>query len=108
MIIALMDPSTPASRIPRWRSRIKGAWLMQVGGMPIQSIMDVRTTLERLKQEGRMYCDLLMAHAELRDGLTQDGIPQVNIDQLNTRFLINMKFIDTQQVPMVASGGVYN
>ena len=53
-------------------------------------------------------CDLLMAHAELRDGLTQDGIPQVNIDQLNTRFLINEKFIDTQQVPMVASGGVYN
>ena len=39
--------------------------------------------------------------------MKQDGIPQVDIDQLNMRFFVNEKFIATQQVPMVASGGVY-
>ena len=108
VILIQSDPSTPAARIPRWRSRVKGAWLQQVGRMPIMTIQNVRDALARYKNSGAQYCELVFAHAELRDGLTSDGIPQVNIDQLNTRFFINEKFIESQRVSMIASGGVYN
>lgn len=108
VIVVTMDPSTPAARIPRWRSRIKGAWLMQVRNSPIQTISDVRDALQRTHTRGNQFCELLLAHAELKDGLTQDGIQQINIDQLHTRFFLNENFLTKQQVPMVASGGVYN
>lgn len=108
VFVHTMESSTPASRIPRWRSRIKGAWLMQVGTMPIHTIKDVRDALKMASTQRRQFCPLLLAHPEIRDGLTSDGIPQVNIDQLNTRFFINNNYIATQQAPVVASGGVYN
>jgi hypothetical protein len=108
MILVSIDKSTPAARIPRWRTRLKGAWLMQVGGIPVHSIRDVQQALQRVKSEGRISCELLLAHAELRNSLSHDGVPQVNIDQLNPRYFVNKEFIDTQQVPIIASGGVYN
>ena len=76
--------------------------------MPVHNVKEVQLTLQTEKAEGVVSCTLLLAHAELRDGLTHDGIPQINVDQLNTRFFLNKEFIETQQVPMVASGGVYN
>ena len=76
--------------------------------MPVHSVSDVQTALKRAQLDGRLTCELLLAHAELRNGLSNDGVPQVNIDQLNTRYFVNKEFIDTQQVPIIASGGVYN
>lgn len=81
---------------------------MQVGNMLVHTIEDVKQAIKRLKAEGHLYCDLLMAQTELRDGLTQEGIPQIHIDQLNTRYFINTNFIANQQVPIVASNRVYN
>lgn len=89
VLLITMDKSAPASRIPRWRTRLKGAWLMQVGGMPVHLVGDVQTALKRAKLEGRLTCALILAHSELRTGLSHDGVPQVNIDQLNTRYFVN-------------------
>jgi hypothetical protein len=81
---------------------------MQVGTMSVHTIKDVRDALQGASTQGRQFCELLLAHPESHGGLTQDGIPQVNIDQLNTRFFINEQCIAMQQVPIVVSGGVYN
>jgi len=62
---------------------------MQVGNMGILTLENVKQAIKRQKAEGHIYCELLMAHPELRDGLTQEGIPQIHIDQLNTRYFIN-------------------
>ena len=75
VIIAAMEPSTPASRIPCWRTQIKGAWLMQVGNTRILTLEDVKQAIKCQKAEGHLYCELLLAHPELRDGQTQEGIP---------------------------------
>jgi hypothetical protein len=37
-----MTPGTPGSKNPRWRSRIKGAWLIKVGDAIITSIEDAQ------------------------------------------------------------------
>ncbi|KAL7529031.1 hypothetical protein ACHAXR_002756, partial [Thalassiosira sp. AJA248-18] len=62
VFIEHMKPSTPAARIPRWRSRLRHAWLIQVNNTPITSIED--------------------------HGLTNEGIPQINLDPLNNRLLL--------------------
>ncbi len=39
--LASIAPSTPAARIHNWRTRIRGAWLIKVGGIIVKSIHDV-------------------------------------------------------------------
>ena len=81
---------------------------MHVGTMPIHTIADVQQAMKCQKAEGHLHCELLMAHPELRDGLIQEGIPQIHIDHLNSRYIINAQFITNQHIPIVASGGVYD
>jgi hypothetical protein len=48
-----------------------------------------------------------MAHPEVKgDLVTSQGIPQLHIDQLNTRFIMNLDYIQRQQAPTIISGGV--
>lgn len=36
------------------------------------------------------------------------GIPQLHIDQLNTRYIMNLDHIQRQQAPTIISGGVHH
>ena len=74
--------SSPAARIPRWRSRIRGAWLIAVNGVQVTTIKQVEAILFDAR---RANCSLLLAHNEIQHGLTNDGIPMIKSDQLNTR-----------------------
>ena len=74
--------SSPAARIPRWRSRIRGAWLIAINGVQVSTIKEVETVL---LDAPRANCPLLFAHSEIQYGLTNGGIPMINSDQLNTR-----------------------
>ncbi len=80
--------STPAARIPRWRSRIKHAWLIKVNDTPVFSTADVTAAITALIHAKAKSCQLLFSHPEIKHGLTNDGIPQVNLDQLNNRALL--------------------
>jgi hypothetical protein len=42
LILASMVPSTPGTRVPRWRTRLRGAWLLSVNGTPVQQLADVQ------------------------------------------------------------------
>jgi hypothetical protein len=50
----------------------------------------------------------LIAHSEIKDGLTHDGIPQVNVDQMNPQYFLNFDVLEKQRIPVVATGGVLN
>ena len=49
----------------------------------MSKINDVETALLQLATAGATTCNLLFSHSEIKHGLTNEGIPQVNIDQLN-------------------------
>ena len=38
--LASMAPSTPGARVPRWRTRICGVWLININGLPLMSTSD--------------------------------------------------------------------
>ncbi|EJK59937.1 hypothetical protein THAOC_19786 [Thalassiosira oceanica] len=85
LTIGTMLPSTPAARIYNWRSRCRGAWLIRVDDTDITCLADVHSALDRAVTAGQQKSRLLFSHPEIKHGLTNSGIPQVNLDQLNPR-----------------------
>ncbi len=47
LILGGIAPSTPTARIPRWRSRLKGAWLIKVGDTPVFTIADAQAAFAK-------------------------------------------------------------
>jgi hypothetical protein len=85
LILQHIEKSTLASKIPRWRSELRGAWLRQKGDEKIHSLNNVHQSLASLIASGAPSCTLIFSHPEIHHGLTNDGIPQVNIDQINPK-----------------------
>lgn len=77
-----MSKSTPGSRIPRWISRLKGACLLAVDGVKVKSVEEVHSVFRRLWNDGAKDCILLFAHHEVKNGLTNKGIPLLTRDFL--------------------------
>jgi hypothetical protein len=107
LVVGSILSSTPAAKIPRWRSRIRRAWLLMVDGKEVHSKADVFEALACIRDEGRQDCKLLLAHPEIKDGLTNEGIPQISIDQLNARYILSAENLDRQESPQFISAGVY-
>jgi hypothetical protein len=53
VFLAGMDLSTPAARVPRWRTRLRGAWIIQINGKVVSSIQEVYEAVKAAKDEGR-------------------------------------------------------
>ena len=51
---------------------------------------------------------MTLAHPEIKEGLTALGIPQLNIDQFNPRFILNLENLARQPSLYQDSGGVYH
>ena len=89
-----MTPSTPAAKIARLRSRLRGAWLIKVGDNSVSSVSDVHLALMKLMERHSTSVTLLFAHPEIRPSVSQDGLPIVSSapftqhihDQLNNRW----------------------
>lgn len=82
--------STPATQINKWRSKLRGATLLEVEGCPVQSAQDINNILKNLKARDFKKCLFTFAHSEIKSGLMSQGIPQLHIDQLNSRFIMNL------------------
>lgn len=119
LILQHMEPSSPGARIHRWRSRLCGAWLIKIGNTEVHTVTDVIQALRRLTDSKATRCILLFSHPEIQHGLTNDGIQQINIDQLNPRLLLQNFPIDgfllsdiphstDSRISKIADGDVFN
>ena len=74
-----MATSTPAAKIPRWRSQIKqGAWLIEIGDTMVSSILDAQQAFTALAQNGVTSVTLLFSHPEIRQDSSLNGLPIVS------------------------------
>jgi len=71
-------PSTPTARIHGWWTRIRGAWLIKVGDIIVESIDDVVWAFDGLRTSGSPSVTLLFSHPEVKPNLSQDGLPIVS------------------------------
>ena len=118
--LAAMSPGTPAAKIPDWRTRVRGAWLIQIGDSVISSIADATLAFQLLAQNNSPSTVLLFAHPEIRPNLSHDGLPIVSSapftqqihDQMNNRWefstVADYLRSCTPSSQHVDSGGVLN
>jgi hypothetical protein len=83
----------------------RGAWLMEVNGIPVSSTTDVSTILNNCKLRNQSHCKIIFSHSQIKEGLTSEGIPQINIDQFNPRFIMNLDHIIRQEPELIRDGG---
>jgi hypothetical protein len=86
--------STPCAKIPRWRTRIKGAWLIKVGPHLVLTIQEAQVAFAALSLAGTTTVPLLFSHPIVRQDISHDGLPIVSSapftqdihDQMNNRW----------------------
>ena len=94
LILGGIAPSTPAAKIPQWRSRIKGAWLIKIGDTAVSSISEAQTAFAALETAHNSSVTLLLSHPEIQQDISHDGLPIVSSapftqhihDQINHRW----------------------
>ena len=75
-------PSTPAARLPKWRSQLKLARIKKVHDTPIKHSIDIINAIAQAKTEGLKYINISFALEKRVDMHPQLGIPQLHYDQL--------------------------
>jgi len=78
-----MALSTPASRIPRWRSTLQNAYLISVQGTPIFDEDTVIQLISTARQQGQFKLSLVFSTDNSYGVHPQEGIQQLYFDQLN-------------------------
>jgi hypothetical protein len=83
LILQHIDKGTLTIRIPCWQSESKGAWLRDINSHPITMLNNIFWYLDQFSTLPSQSCILTFSRPKIPHGLSNDGIPQVNIDQLN-------------------------
>jgi hypothetical protein len=93
LILGAMAPSTPVAKIPRWRSRLKGAWLIKIGDHTVSTIAQAQQVFSQLNAQGVSTVTLLYLHPEIGQDISHDGLPIVSsasfsqhVHQMNHRW----------------------
>jgi hypothetical protein len=92
--LARISKGTPAAKIPEWRSRIQGAWLIQLNRQVVNTITDVVEVFEHLVLSECTSVTMLFAHPKIRPSLSQEGVPIISCppfsrhthEQMNNRW----------------------
>jgi hypothetical protein len=114
-----MAPSTPAAKIPCWRSRIKGAWLIKIGDQMVTTLAEAHDAFQQLSSNGITSVPILFLHPEIRQDILHDGLPIVSSapftqhihDQLNHQWDFLALVDHLRKAPsyeIVESGNVLN
>ncbi len=112
-----MAPATPGARIPRWRTRIRGAWLIAINGTHITTLADAQSIFRCLSNANSHGCTLLFSHPEITPDILSSGLPimsksdfsQLTHDQLNNRVDIledGLRILRMRAYDIVESGDV--
>jgi hypothetical protein len=94
LFLGAMKPSTPGAKIPRWRSRIKGAWLIKIDDVLVSTMDEVQAAFKAASTKGVLLIWLLFLHPEFCQDVSHDGLPIVSLapfsqqihDQMNKRW----------------------
>ena len=70
-----MMPGTPGAKIPCWRSRLKGAWLIKIGEKVINTIEDAQLAFASESTTNPGLVTLLFSHPEVCLDVSYDGLP---------------------------------
>ena len=73
-----MTPGTPTAKIPSWRSRLWGAWLIKVGDTIVSLVTVVKSAFKKLIDLQSESATVLLVHPKIRPSVSHDGLPIVS------------------------------
>jgi hypothetical protein len=79
-----MALSTPGSRIPKWRSVLRKAHLIEFNHQSIHTIEELEAAVAQARKSGVIKATCLFATDRSHGIHPQHGVPQLYFDQLNT------------------------
>ncbi len=117
LFLASMAPGTPGARIPWWRTRIHGAWLIAIDGTQLTTLADAQSIFRRLSHDQSCGCTLLFSHPGITPDIASSGLPimlksdfpQLAHDQLNNRLDLlkdGLQILRARAYDIVESGNV--
>lgn len=112
--LASMAPNSPGNKIYKWRTNVRGAWLMAIDNKQVTSISEVQSMIQQLCLSQAKSAVLTFAHPEVSRDISNNGLPiihvedlsQATLDQLNNRIDIRLQRDKTFDI--VESGEVRN
>ena len=119
LMLAHMSPSTPGAKIPRWRTRLRGAWLIKIDDRTVTTIDHVQKVFQTLSDNRATSAHLLFAHSEVQPDVSRQGLPIISSKpfsllthaQLNDWWEFSMVALQLSKKPtydLVDSGEVLN
>jgi hypothetical protein len=79
LILVHMIHSTPDAKIPWWRTRMHGAWLIKIGDQVVHTIKDVQLAFKTLQDEEHTHATLLFTHPKVHPDISRKGLPIVSM-----------------------------
>ena len=74
---------TPCAKLPRWRSELRDAFIISVGGKPISTIQQFQELIHEARQANKMEIEVGFATIAKHAIHPQQGVPQLYHDQMN-------------------------
>jgi hypothetical protein len=74
-MLASMDPSTPSACVPWWHTHIQGAWLIEIDGTHVYTILDAQAIFCHLSDANAHSCTLLFLHPKIAPDMSNKGLP---------------------------------
>lgn len=81
--LADMVISTPASRVPRWRSTLRNAYILTIQDQPIYNTGHIEEAVATARRQGLMKLQVVFSTDQSYGIHPMEGIPQLYFDQLN-------------------------
>ncbi len=101
LILAHMAPSTPGAKVPRWRTWLRGAWLIKIDDKSVTTIEDARKVFSTLSANGATSAHLLFAHPEVRPDISCRRLPIISSEPFS--LLTHAQLNDRWEFSTVAS-----
>jgi hypothetical protein len=76
VILATMDPCTPGTRIDKWRTQLRRAWLESIAGMAVHSVAEAQVAFASLSGHNVLDCTLVFCHPEVSPNISNRGVPK--------------------------------
>ena len=78
-----MYPHTPGARLPRWRTNLRGAWLIKINNTTVTTIADAQAVFNKLYHNNTNSCTLLFAHPKINRDISNNGLPIIHAGEFN-------------------------
>ena len=76
-------PSTPAARIPRWRSTLRNSILVEINGTIIDTLTAATQAISQARAQNKSSISIILIPPEHINLRPDNHVPQIHFDQLN-------------------------